>query len=396
MKRKICALGLTAALSISLLTTSAFAAEASFKDASGHWAEAAISTVVEKNLFNGTSEDTFSPDVSMSRGMFVTVLGRFAEGMGYDVSGTPAFSDVASDAYYAKYVAWGAANGIVNGVSETEFSPDADVTREQMCALFVRFLEFVQYPMPETGDLTFADTDQISSWAVDPVKTAVALGLIQGIETDDGMAFDPAGNATRAQVATVFLRLDGLDGIYDLKPVTPATPEDPAAPAPVDPAQQPANPSQPASTDPAGGGGGGGGGAGGGGGGAGGSKTVPVNTAGHTQDEIDKEEQIVGYLREMETKYENMSYINSTSQEVQDVYKDLMGCISDALNQRDTKGTFLTEDYIKSTYGNEIEQVRSAYKALDDEQNNEFVNVGIRLGNTSHTEEVMSYFGVRK
>ena len=130
MKRKICALGLTAALSISLLTTTAFAAETSFQDVSGHWAAEAISAVVEKKLFNGTSEDTFSPDASMNRGMFVTVLGRFAENMGYEVSGSSTFSDVAADAYYARYVAWGAANSIVKGVSETEFSPNADVTRE--------------------------------------------------------------------------------------------------------------------------------------------------------------------------------------------------------------------------------------------------------------------------
>ncbi len=98
MKRKICALAMTAAISLSLLTMPALAAETSFKDVSGHWAEAAIAAVVEQKLFQGTSEDTFSPDESMNRGMFVTVLGRFAEGMGYKAAGAPSFTDVAADA----------------------------------------------------------------------------------------------------------------------------------------------------------------------------------------------------------------------------------------------------------------------------------------------------------
>lgn len=391
MKRKICALGLTAALSVSLLTTPAFAAETSFKDVSGHWAADAIASVVEKKLFNGTSEDTFSPDASMNRGMFVTVLGRFAEGMGYEVSGTPTFADVPADAYYAKYVAWGAANGIVNGISETEFAPNADVTREQMCALFVRFLEFVKYPLPETGELTFADAASISSWAVDPVKTAVALDLIKGAETAEGTVFNPAASATRAQVATVFLRQDELEGIKDLKPAAPVVPETP--PATTDP-EQTTTPQQPATTPetPSGGGGG----AGGGGSVTPAPEKVPVNTAGHTQAEIDKEAEIVGYLREMVSRYSNLPYLNSTCKEVQDIYKQLMGCINDALNARDTKGTFLTEDYIKTTYSTEIELVRAAYKALNDDQYNEFVGVGIRLGSTSHTKAVMSYFGISK
>lgn len=383
MKRKICALGLTAALSMSLLTTAAFAAETSFTDVSGHWAAEAISAVVEKKLFNGTSEDTFSPDASMNRGMFVTVLGRFAENLGYTVSGASTFSDVADDAYYAKYVGWGASNSIVKGVSETEFAPDADVTREQMCTLFVRFLEYVKYQMPDAGELTFVDAEQISDWAADAVKTSVALGLIQGISTDEGMSFDPAGNATRAQVATVFLRLDGLAGIYDLKPadqtaqpVTPATPETPVNPA------APANPE---------------GGAGGGGGGGAASK--PVDTSGLTSDQIAKEAEMVGYLETMIKNYDKLtsnenSYLYTTSSDVRDTYNTLMGTLRSAMTDRNG-GTALTKEYVTETYSSEISDVKTSYKGMDEEDKNEFKNVAIRLETLQHLKSALNYLGVK-
>ena len=380
MKRKICALAVTAALSISLLTTPASALETSFADVSGHWAEEAVSAVVEKGLFNGTSEDTFSPDVSMNRGMFVTVLGRFAEGMGFEVSGTPAFEDVPADAYYARYVAWGAENGIVNGVSETSFAPDANVTREQMCALFVRFLDFIKYHIPETGDLTFVDADSISDWAVEPVKTAVTLGLIQGKPAaDDGTAFDPAGKATRAEVATVFLRLDGLEGIYDLKPAEPApsvTPETPADPTPT-----PTPTPQPEPADPNNGGGGGGGGG-----------VTPQPQPEPIKEDKEKEAKIVGYLEEMVENYKDMPYLKATHQDVQDTYAILMDTIQQALADHNN-GTFLSQDYVKTHYAPAVDEVKSRYKAMDNELQTEFKNVGLRLGNTMHTKEVLNYFG---
>ncbi len=386
MKRKICAFGLTAALSISLLTTSALAAETSFKDVSGHWAEQAVGAVVEKKLFNGTSEDTFSPDASMNRGMFVTVLGRFAENLGFTVSGTSTFSDVSDDAYYAKYVAWGASNNIVKGVSETEFAPGADVTREQMCTLFVRFLEYVKYPMPTVGELSFVDANQISDWAADAVKSAVALGLIQGISTDEGMSFDPAGNATRAQVATVFLRLDGLAGIHDLKPAEPVAPTEPANPETPATPEQPAQPTTPEQPS------GGGGGAGGGGG-----NTVPVDTAGHTQAEINEEAEIVGYLRDIVVGYSGDAFNNYTknsSQEVKDAYRILIDTVKAALNERDTAGSFLSKEFIQDKYKAEIAEVKGLYRAMDKDTKDDFVNAGIRLGNISNTQKVMKYFGV--
>ena len=390
MKRKICALAMTAAISLSLLTTPAFAAEASFKDASGHWAEEAINAVVEKKLFNGTSEDTFSPDLSMNRGMFVTVLGRFAEGMGYQMSGTPAFTDVSESVYYAPYVAWASANGVVNGVGDGKFAPNQDVTREQMCALFVRFLNYVGYKVPAGQELTFTDTASISSYAVEPVKTALALGLIQGVETADGqMAFNPADSATRAQVATVFLRLDRVEGIHDLKPAD--------AVEPVTPSQSENQTPTPANTDPAQGGGGGG--AGGGGGGAATpstpSKPSGPDTTGLTLAQITTEAKIAETLTKIVDTYQDIGYYKTADPEVKSVVNILGNAIRSALKDR-ANGTPLTKAYVKQEYTDEMEEFKTAYKALSKTHQDDVFNVVARLDvDTQDLKDVLSYFGLK-
>lgn len=370
MKRKICALALAFAMLISLSSVSALAAAVPFKDTAGHWAEEAISSVVEKKLFQGTSGDTFSPNAGMDRGMFVTVLGRFAQGMGYTVSGTSAFTDVQENDYFAPYVAWASANGIVQGVGGGEFAPKAPVTREQMCALFLRFLGYVGYTVPQGEELAFADNSKISGYAVEPVKTAVTLGLIQGARTSEGMVFRPSASATRAEVATVFLRLDGLEGIHDLKPADPVKPDTPS---------NPDNPS----------------------GGGGGGTVTPVTpvTPAPTAEEKDKEKEIAGYLTTMVRYFNDLtndegSYYYTADPEVRACSKMLMDCINQALKARD-KGAFLSREYVRTTYKDTIAKVRSSYKSMSEEQKTQFKNIVIRLeDSTSHIRAVMDYFGV--
>lgn len=364
MKQKICALALAAAIVLSLFITPALASTVSFKDTVGHWAEEAIGAVVEKKLFQGTSADTFSPNDGMNRGMFVTVLGRFAQGMGYQVTGIPDFSDVAVTDYYAPYVAWASARGIVQGVGDTKFAPKTLVTREQMCALFLRFLNYVGYDLPKGEALSFSDGNKISGYAREAVQVAVALGLIQGSNTAEGTVFRPASSATRAEVATVFLRLDGLVGIHDLKPVDSTTPVTPS------------NPDNP------------------GGGGA----VTPVTPA-PTAEEKDKEKEIAGYLTTMVRYFNDLtndegSYYYTADPEVRACSKMLMDCINQALKARD-KGAFLSREYVRTTYKDTIAKVRSSYKSMSEEQKTQFKNIVIRLeDSTSHIRAVMDYFGV--
>lgn len=114
-----------------------------FDDTVSHWAKDAIDFVVEKGLFNGTSQITFSPDNSMTRGMFVTVLGRMH---GADISKykTVSFTDVDTSQYYAPYVAWAAENKIVSGIGSNRFAPGNTVTREQAAAMLANYRAFAE------------------------------------------------------------------------------------------------------------------------------------------------------------------------------------------------------------------------------------------------------------
>ncbi|MDO4281890.1 MAG: S-layer homology domain-containing protein, partial [Peptococcaceae bacterium] len=182
----------------------------SFTDVSGHWAEDDILYATRRGLFAGTSATTFSPNLTLTRGMFVTVLGRLAgvEPSDYE-SGK--FSDVKNGAYYSAYVNWAASKGIVNGTSATTFAPDSDITREQMAAIMTNYAEKMGYTLPKNqAAVTFADVAKISAWAKDAVSAMQQAGILAGRANNQ---FDPQGKATRAEAAAVLHRF--VEGIID-------------------------------------------------------------------------------------------------------------------------------------------------------------------------------------
>lgn len=176
-----------------------------FTDISGHWAEDEILRAVELGLFKGTSETTFSPDLSLSRAMLVTVLHR--------QEGTPempsaGFGDVDQGSWYTKAVDWAAGHSIVNGVGGNRFAPDAPITREQAAVMLFRYASYLGLDTSAAGDLSaYADQDAVSSWAREAMGWAVQQGLIQG--TGEWL-LAPQGTATRAQTAVLLLRLLAL------------------------------------------------------------------------------------------------------------------------------------------------------------------------------------------
>ena len=155
----------------------------------------------ENGLFSGTSDTTFSPNASMTRAMLVTVLYRL-EGQP-TVSGRSGFSDVKLNSYYEDAVTWAADNGIVNGTGATTFSPNTNVTREQMAAILYRYAQYKQYGTTASAGLNgFSDAAKVSAYAKAPLSWAVAEKLVNGSE---GRLL-PTGNATRAQVAAILHR----------------------------------------------------------------------------------------------------------------------------------------------------------------------------------------------
>lgn len=174
------------------------------------WYHNAIHFAVGNKLFNGTSSTTFEPDSLMTRAMLVTVLWRY---VGQPLVGqvTHTFEDVPDGQYYTKAVAWAERSGLVTGTSATTFEPDAYVTREQLATILYRFCKETSVDTNVRGDLSkFADCEEVDGWATDALAWAVGAGLIKG-ESRNGVDYlDPLGNTTRAQVATVFMRMAKL------------------------------------------------------------------------------------------------------------------------------------------------------------------------------------------
>lgn len=174
----------------------------SFTDIAGHWAESDILFAAEREIFRGVGGGRFDPNGTMTRAMFVTVLWRIA---GSPAAGSTAFDDVAANAWYADAVAWGASNEIIKGYGNGRFGPNDLVTREQMCALIVRYLSYAGFVLPAQVDAAeFADAAAISAWAREAVGFCQTRGLVNGREN---AVFDPAASATRAENCAVFHRL---------------------------------------------------------------------------------------------------------------------------------------------------------------------------------------------
>ena len=170
--------------------------------ATADWYYDAVIFARDNGLFNGTSETAFSPQSSMTRGMFVTVLYRLAGTP--PVSSSSIFTDVASSSlYYYEPVVWANANNIVNGYENGTFRPDAQITREQMAVIMYRYATYSSFGAPGSSASfdAFPDSGSTSSYAVDAMKWATANSIING---SDGKLL-PKNTASRAQVAQIIM-----------------------------------------------------------------------------------------------------------------------------------------------------------------------------------------------
>ena len=166
------------------------------------WFYESVAYVFFNGLMNGTSDTTFTPNGTTTRGMIVTILYRLA-GSPETAAWSP-FQDVDPAQYYAKPIAWAAWNGIVNGKTATSFAPNDPITREQMAAILYRYASSQNMDVSERGNLNqFSDQGKISEYARESLAWANGAGLITG---KGGGILDPQGPAVRAQVAAIFQR----------------------------------------------------------------------------------------------------------------------------------------------------------------------------------------------
>lgn len=168
----------------------------------GNWAANAVDFAYGCGLVNGVEATRFAPNTSMTRAMLVTVLYRAAGTP--QVTVTTNFTDLNVGSYYYNAVVWANTMGIVNGTSDTTFSPNAPVTRQQIAAILYRYADAMGTITEVQGNLdAYTDKNKVDSYAVTPMTWAVSKGIISGM-TDTTL--EPRGNATRAQVVVILHR----------------------------------------------------------------------------------------------------------------------------------------------------------------------------------------------
>ena len=174
----------------------------SFADADAHWSAKAVDFAVANGLMNGISDTAFDPNATLNRAMLVTVLYRMSGSQ--DVTTEKAFDDVAAGQWYSDAVAWAAENGIVTGKTDTSFAPMDNITREQFATMLMRYCSYAGIDTGKMADLGgFTDNETISSYAKDALSWANSSGIITG-RTETTIA--PKGSATRGEAATMLMR----------------------------------------------------------------------------------------------------------------------------------------------------------------------------------------------
>ena len=182
------------------VTASAAEADTGFSDvaADAWYAEAAV-YCRDNGLMNGTTATTFSPNATMTRAQLCAVLYRMAGSP--EMTGRDTFADTPDGAWYEDAVLWAVRNHIMSGYTASTFGPHDPITREQLAAILWRY---AGSPAAEAGE-AYADEASIASWAVTAVDWARTYGFINGMS--DG-SFQPDGQATRAQAAAILMRYD--------------------------------------------------------------------------------------------------------------------------------------------------------------------------------------------
>ncbi len=226
---------------ISILCAAAMSCSAGAADVSSFsdvrpsaWYHDAVNYVCENGLMNGTSDTSFSPNATTSRGMIVTILYRLAGSPDLPESnwGYP-YADVDSGAYYSMPVYWARMNDLVTGYSDTQFGPDDVITREQLTAILYRYADYLGLDT-DTGFIPdkyydFSDYQTVSRYATNAVSWCVNKGIVNG---SDGR-LNPQGTATRAEVATILMNVEDI--LNENEPAEPETPVSPdGQPAPDD------------------------------------------------------------------------------------------------------------------------------------------------------------------
>ena len=164
------------------------------------WYKDAVQYAYDNGLMTGVSATEFAPEATTTRAMIVSILARLE---GVTTAEAAGFADVNDNDWYATAVNWAANVGVVNGYEDNTFRPNTAITREQLAAILMNYAAYKGEDVSNRADLT-SYTDQPSTWAEEAMQWAVAEGLISGVTNDQ---LQPQSSATRAQVAAILQRL---------------------------------------------------------------------------------------------------------------------------------------------------------------------------------------------
>ena len=163
------------------------------------WYKDAVQYAYDNGLMTGVSATEFAPEATTTRAMIVSILARLE---GVESAQAAGFADVNDNDWYATAVNWAASVGVVNGYEDNTFKPNTAITREQLAAILMNYAAYKGEDVSNRASLA-TYTDQPSTWAEEAMSWAVAKGLISGVTNTE---LQPQGNATRAQVAAILQR----------------------------------------------------------------------------------------------------------------------------------------------------------------------------------------------
>ena len=191
------------------------AADTKFTDVDPNaWYAESVAYCVEEGIVNGITDTTFAPNGNLTRAQFVTLLAKIdgADLSEYSMTYS-GFTDVKTSQWFHNAITWAAKKGYASGMGQGKFSPDSNVTRQQLARFFYVYTQYKGYKVEERADLSaYKDEGKIASWAYEQVQWAVARGLISGMTAD---TIGPEGNATRAQAARIIMLYKSLDRVWD-------------------------------------------------------------------------------------------------------------------------------------------------------------------------------------
>ena len=169
------------------------------------WYADAVRYVYKHGLMAGTSATTFAPDVTTSRAMIATILWRMAGSpvVNYAMN----YTDVAQDQWYSEAIRWATSEGVVTGYGNGLFGTNDPITREQLATMLWRYAQSEGYDVSvgeSTNILSYTDVADLADYAIAAMQWAVGAGIING--TGDGSTLSPQGQATRAQAAVMLMR----------------------------------------------------------------------------------------------------------------------------------------------------------------------------------------------